>query len=232
MLAVLASTPAAAQISVSEMVVDLKPDQPLHDLVVGNVGDEIAYVQIDIIEILNPGTPEQSYIEGRPAAEAGLLTTPNRLVLNPGERAVVRIAPIERLTDRDRVYWVRVKPVVGAVESEQSVIHVLFGYDVLTIVRPPTATPSYTIERVGNRITARNDGNTMIEFAYGEQCDATGANCTPAPGKRLYAGIEWSAELPRDAPVISARRPARRGGWGLAMTISSIPPAGEVAAAG
>ena len=193
--------PARAQISVSEMVVDILPDHPLHDLIVGNVSDEVAYVQIDVIEILDPGTPEQTFIEGLNANEAGLLTTPSRLVLNPGDRALVRIAPITRLTDRDRVYWVRVRPVVGALESDESVIHVLFGYDVLTIVRPEQVNVSYTVERNGNRIHAVNTGNTMVELAYGEQCNAQGENCIPAPGKRLYAGLEWSAELPFDGPV-------------------------------
>jgi len=193
--------PALAQISVSEMVVDILPERPLHDLVVGNVGTEIAYVQIDVIEILDPGTPEQSFIEGQNANAAGLLTTPSRLVLNPGDRALVRIAPITRLTDRDRVYWVRVRPVVGALESQESVIHVLFGYDVLTIVRPELVNIAYTVERVGNRIHAVNNGNTMVELGYGEQCDAQGENCISAPGKRLYAGLDWSAELPVNGPV-------------------------------
>ena len=41
----------------------------------------------------------------------------------------------------------------------------------------------------------------MVELGYGEQCDAEGLNCIPAPGKRLYAGIDWSAELPVSGPV-------------------------------
>lgn len=200
-VACLIGRPADAQISVSEMVVDIMPDRPLHDLVVGNAGDEVAYVEVEVIEIVNPGTPEQTFIEGRAPAESGLLATPNRLVLNPGERALVRIAPVSRLPDRDRVYWVRVRPVVGAIESETSVIHVLFGYDVLTIVRPPTVEVAYSVERIGTTIRAVNHGNTMVELAYGEQCDAEGVNCVEAPGKRLYAGLEWSAELTRDAPV-------------------------------
>ena len=91
--------PAQAQISVSEMVVDIPPGRPLHDMIVGNVGDDIAYVQVDVIEIIDPGTPEQSFVEGQNANEAGLLTTPNRLVLNPGDRALVRIAPIKIALD-------------------------------------------------------------------------------------------------------------------------------------
>ena len=63
-LACLFGRAAQAQISVSEMVVDVPPDRPLHDLVVGNVGDDIASVQVEVIEILDPGTPEQSFVEG------------------------------------------------------------------------------------------------------------------------------------------------------------------------
>jgi len=197
----LAARPALAQISVSEMVIDILPDRPLHDLIVGNVGDEVAYVQIDIIEIVDPGTPEQTFVEGMDTAQAGLLATPNRLVLNAGERAVVRIAPVSRLENRDRVYWVRVKPVVGAIEADQSVIHVLFGYDVLTIVRPPELVLDYIVERTGTTIRAVNNGNTMVELAYGKQCASEEADCVNAPGKRLYAGLDWSAQLPIDGPV-------------------------------
>lgn len=193
---------ARAQISVSEMTVDIGPNQPLHDLVVGNPSDQTAYVEVEVIQINDPGGPNQTFVKGTNPGETGLLTTPNRLILKAGERAVVRIAPVKRDPDRDRVYWVRVKPVVGQLEAQQSVIRVLFGYDVLVIVRPPDPKPSFTVKRDGRTITATNTGNTMVELGYGQQCDADGTNCVSAPGKRLYAGLTWSAELPRDAPVV------------------------------
>ena len=47
------------------------------------------------------------------------------MVLGSGEQVLVRIAVVERPTDRDRVYRIRISPTVGGIESEENVIQLL-----------------------------------------------------------------------------------------------------------
>jgi hypothetical protein len=64
------------------------------------------------------------------------------------------------------------------------------------LVRPAAAHPSVTGTRTGNRLTLRNDGNVSVELVRGRQCDSSGKACRDLPGKRLYAGAQWTQTLP------------------------------------
>jgi hypothetical protein len=96
---------------------------------------------------------------------------------------------------------VTVKPVAGPLEAKDSALKILIGYDVLVLVRPAAPQPRLTGLRSGTSLTLRNDGNTSVELVGGRQCDAAHEHCTNLPGKRLYAGAQWSETLQLDGPV-------------------------------
>ncbi|MEG8040169.1 hypothetical protein QP166_12750 [Sphingomonas sp. LR60] len=123
----------------------------------------------------------------------GLLVTPQRIILQPGERRTVRIAAIGARRANDRVYRVTIKPVAGPVSSSVSAIKLLVGYDVLVIQRPATPAARIVGDRGAETLMLRNDGNTNAELYDGKLC--VGSDCHAIPSKRLYAGQSWSQPI-------------------------------------
>jgi P pilus assembly chaperone PapD len=201
-LALGAASLAQAEMVLSQVIVDLMPGKPLRDdIEVWNDGPERMYVAADPFEIRNPGTPQEQRVPAADPEQSGLLVAPQRLVLEPGERRLIRIAAIGERPAADRIYRVAIKPVAGAVTADRSALKVLVGYDTLVLVRPAEFTGDVTGQRAGKILTLANAGNTSQELFDGRQCDASGKDCRDLPAKRLYAGATWSQPVPFDTPV-------------------------------
>jgi len=188
---------ARADIVLSELIVELHPgDHGREDVEIWNRDKERAYVAVEPAEIVDPGRPDQSRHEDPDPEKLGLLVAPARMILEPGQRKLVRIATLGADTSREHVYRVTVKPVAGPLQSDSSGLKVLVGNDLLVLVRPTDSRPSVTGKRSGNSLTLHNDGNVSVELTNGRQCDSSGQKCADLPGKRLYAGADWTETLP------------------------------------
>jgi len=186
----------------SQVIVDLMPDKPARDdIEVWNDGPERMYVAADPFEIRNPGTAEEQRVPASDPEQSGLLVAPQKLVLEPGERRIVRVAALGDRPATDRVYRLSIRPVAGAVEADESALKVFVGYDALVLVRPAAFTGDVAGQRAGKTLTLTNAGNTAQELFAGRQCDASGKDCRDLPARRLYAGASWSQPLPFDTPV-------------------------------
>ena len=152
-------------------------------------------------EIVDAGLAGESRREEPDPEKLGLLVSPARMILEPGQRKLARVAAIAQGNDRERVYRVTVKPVAGPLEAKDSALKILIGYDVLVLVRPAAPRPMVTGLRTGTSLTLRNEGNTSVELVEGRQCDAARAHCASLPGKRLYAGAQWTETLQSEGPV-------------------------------
>ena len=128
-------------------------------------------------------------------AALGLLVTPQKMILEPGERRLVRIAAIAPRGAAERIYRVTVKPVIGDVSAASTALKILVGYDVLVIVRPSVMTGIVTGVRTGSRLDLTNAGTTNVELYDGKQCDVRGTACTTLPARRLYAGAAWGQPI-------------------------------------
>jgi P pilus assembly chaperone PapD len=191
------AAPVHAEMALSKVVVDFTSARPARDdIEITNSADEILYVSIEPAEIQNPGRPEERRVANPNPRELGLLISPNRLVLAPGERKVVRVSLLERPADRDRIYRVLVKPVIGEIVARQSALKLVVGYDVLVIARPENARPLLEVSRRGNAVEFRNIGNTNALLFNGRQCDEEETDCAELPSKRIYAGNTWQFQLP------------------------------------
>ena len=194
-------SPARAELVLSQLVVELKAGSKLRDdIEVWNNSPDRAYVAVEPSEIVNPGQKTEIRTQQRDPEKRGLLVSPARLILEPGQRKLVRVAVLSPSLERERVYRVTVKPVAGELASDQSGLKILVGYDVLVLARPADPQPRLTAERSGNLLTFRNEGNSSLELVDGRQCPAAG-KCIELPGKRLYAGAEWSEQLGSSLPV-------------------------------
>lgn len=189
--AFLAPAPARAQLILSELVVELDPaNGTRHDIEVQNNGAEILYVSVGAREVFGSGTPQISSREEPDPEKLGLLVSPGRMVLDSGKRKLLRVASLAQPSERERVYRVTVKPVVGQLSTESAGLKILLGYEVLVLVRPIAPQVQITGTRAANSLTLRNSGNASVEMMSGKQCDESGKNCQQLPGGRLYAGAE------------------------------------------
>ncbi|HYC94603.1 MAG TPA: fimbria/pilus periplasmic chaperone [Sphingomicrobium sp.] len=196
----LTAPPAAAELVVSQLIVEFKPGAPkASDIELSNDSPERSYVLVEAREIVNPGTPLERKVTSPDPAKLGLLVSPARFILEPQQRRTLRIATIGAPSERERVYRVTVKPVTGALDSSDTGLKLLVGYDLLVLARPATIRSEVRVARSGRELTLTNAGNASVELAEGQQCDEKGGACVKLPGKRLYAGASWTQTLPRAA---------------------------------
>ena len=193
---------ARAEMVLSKVVVELGEGRAASDdIEVWNDGPETIYVVAEPSEIVSPGTVAERRERVVDPTVSGLLVSPQRLVLQPGQRRQVRIAHVLAQPARDRVYRVTIKPVAGALVARGDAVKVFVGYDVLAIVRSAKVAGEVKGVRVGRTLRFENSTNTSWEIYDGRQCDASGRDCIALPATRLYSGAEWKVELGRDTRV-------------------------------
>lgn len=193
---------AHAELVLSQIVVDLAPGQPARqDIEAFNDGEEPLYVSAEPFEILDPGTEQQRREPATNPEQSGILVTPQKLVLEPGERRLIRIAATAPRGPIDRVYRVTIKPEAGDVSANTDALKVYVGYDALVLYRPEQITGQVDGQRSGTELVLTNRSNTAQELFEGEQCDASGRNCQALPARRLYPGVAWTQSLPYQTAV-------------------------------
>jgi P pilus assembly chaperone PapD len=196
----LAATPAFAELVLSELIVDLQPGKSQRDdIEVWNNSPERAFVAIEPREIIDPSLPTQSVRAESDPEKLGILVSPARMILEPDQRKLVRIATLRPAGNKEHVYRVTIKPVVGRIASDATGLKLLIGYDVLVLVRPLQPLPNVIATRKGNELMFRNAGNVSVEMIDGRQCNINHQQCSELPGKRLYPGATWSVQLQSDA---------------------------------
>lgn len=189
------TAPASADLVVSQLIVELGADRKTSDVEIFNDSKERSYVVIEPKEVMGAGTPAEQRVAKPDPKELGLLVSANRMILEPGQRKLLRLAMVGGPGEKERVYRVAVKPVVGDVSGSATGLKVLVGYDMLVLSRPATiGEPAIVAERQGRKLTLTNRGNSSVELGEGKHCRTEG-NCTSLPGKRLYAGMSWTQDV-------------------------------------
>lgn len=190
---------------VSNVILHFEPGETTRqDIEIENTGDETMYVEVRPHRVLNPGTENEQREFIADPRESGLLVTPNRLVLPPHGRKLLRFVNLKPGSNSERVYRVAVTPVVGELEARASGLKILIGYEVLVLAQPSQPEPKLIGNRRGQQMLFRNDGNTNIFLREGRQCpsdDAAEVDCAVLGAKRLYPGNEWQLDLPYDRPL-------------------------------
>jgi len=200
-VAFMVALPAYGEMRLDKVIVDFSDGATRRDdIEVTNGGKEVMYVSVAPAEIVRPGLEGQERRTYRAPMEMGMLVSPTRMILEPGQSKPVRLSILKPPEERDRIYRVKIAPVVGQTIATRSGLRVLVGYDVLVIVRPKNAKPEIVGERDGRKLTLRNTGNTNALLIGGKQCDES-KKCVDLPTTRLYAGTTWTVDLPRDAPA-------------------------------
>lgn len=179
------------------------------DVEIRNPDQEPLYVEVEIMEILNPGTDKEEKKMLTNPKESGLLVTPNRLAVQPGAKQMIRVVNLKGAGDKEKVYRINLKPVAADIEAEQTAIKILVGYQLLVLVAPAKPEPKIESVREGKKLILTNKGNVNILLSRGTQCakllepkpaDAK-EECDEMPIRRLYPGNSMEVELKYDTPV-------------------------------
>lgn len=207
-LLALAALPVHAAMLVDRSIVAFKPgDPPRQDVMVMNDGKEPLYVEVEVLEVQNPGTAQEQRVVVTDPEKITLLATPRRFMVEPQGRRPLRLVNQQPRATAERVYRVNIKPAVGKLEADDEsnamAVKVVVGYQVLVLVSPAQAREALEVRRNGRTAVFRNTGNTNILLFNGQQCPAAQApeaDCRSLPDHRLYPGNEWKQELPFDQP--------------------------------
>ena len=192
---------ANAEISLSQIIVDLAPTDPLtRDVEVSNIGTDTAYVEVTVFQITNPGQYPMTREGAKNPAELGLVATPTKLVLGPDSRRLIRLILLNPADEKERVWRVTVVPKVGELSDERTGVKVIVGYEILVFQRPKVMNFNLKLERQGKVLVASNLGNTNVLIPTITQCSAPTA-CLKATGTRIYPGRSEKIALPADAAV-------------------------------
>lgn len=194
---------SSADMYVDRSIVIFPPDSaPRQDVKVTNSDEEIMYIQVEVLKVLNPGSENEERIKVTDPKALKLLATPNKLIIPPGGQKLIRIVNLSPETTEERVYRINVTPIVPPLEDDVSQLRIVVAYQILTIVQPSAPESRLIASRTGKRILFSNNGNSNILLSEGRQCDQTTADkCQTLESRRLYAGNSWELELPYDAPV-------------------------------
>ena len=203
--------PAHANLVLDKVIVDLGPDQlPRDDIELFNEGSERMYVLVEPFLVRNPDTEAEERVLRAVDDVSDLLVSPRRLVLDAGERRLVRLAIIGDRPSEEQIFRVRIRPVVGEVETVASGLQVLVGYDTLVIVRPDAIVGELEVTRDIGHITVVNRSNASQEFYDGRICNSDDSKCTDLSPNRLYPGEVWQIDADETASVSYTRVVAGR----------------------
>ncbi len=199
------AAPAFAKLVVNKNIVVIGAEgRPRADIELRNIGDEVLYVAVDPARIEQPGTDAQDRVSPSDPRELGLLVTPRKLVLQPGDRKIIRMTLLKKPQETDDVYRVLVEPKASGFESDTQgmKIKIMVGYDILVLATPPNPSSNLTVERDGTVLHITNNGNSNALLYDGQQCDAQLDQCKQLPVKRIYPGTRYDMELPyADTPA-------------------------------
>jgi len=195
----LLAQPALAGMSLDKIIVYLD-DSPnaRDDILVSNPDEETLYLQTEIYRVDNPGLPDEKRVRVVDPKEFKLLVSPARAVLTSGEQRRFRLMPLERNLDKEKVYRVTFKPVVGDIKTDKTALKILVAYQALVFVQPKEGTYNLQLEKEGGQWLLKNTGNINVEVSDVQYCQGE-AGCRPLElSGRLYAG----ASLPIKEEII------------------------------
>ena len=196
---------AQADMVLNKSILYFEPGQANHqDVEIENVGKDPLYIKVTPKVVRNPGTDEQVRESYDDPTKAGLLVSPNKLVVAPGGRKLLRFVNLNPNPDKEHVYRVSVSPVIGELAGNQSGVKIVIAYEVLVLVHPNGGTFDLVYKRSHDMLEVENKGTRNVLLREGVQCPegiTDEEQCTHLPGKRLYPGNRWQIELPHDLPV-------------------------------
>lgn len=200
---------ADATMRLDRTIVRFDPRGPdRQDVIVFNPDTETMYVEVEVLDVINPGTASEEHIRIIDPRGMDLIASPRKMVVQPGGRKLLRLVNLGGHGDVERIFRVNVKPVPGEMVAHRSAIKVLVGFQLLVIVPPAEPVVDLVSDWRSGRLEFENRGTTNVLVYRGVQCrreqdldDRDTGDCRQIVGIRLYPGNDWVPDLPFDTPV-------------------------------
>lgn len=186
---------AAASIAVDRSIIYLTANQlPRQDVLVYNYGQQKAYVETAVFEVIDPGTPEEKLQKTTNLADLKLLVSPQKMTISPDSHKRVRFSYLGDHA-RERVFRINITPIIGKVISKTTAVKLVVAYQILLIVTPDNAQADIVCKRQKGHLLFTNNGNTNVLMTKARICqtrDTPSDECKEAQvSKRLYAKNTW-----------------------------------------
>ncbi|WP_179957464.1 fimbrial biogenesis chaperone [Exilibacterium tricleocarpae] len=209
-VALLGLSPAVSHaMYLDRSIVEFLPgESPRQDVRVINDTDEQLYVQVDVLDVKNPGTDAESRDRVTDPDSIRLLVTPTKLIVPPKSSKIVRMVNLDEQLNAEKVYRVNFTPILPPLQEDAgSKVRLVVAYQVLVLAAPKNPRHNLVAQRQGKTLTLTNTGNSYVMVTEGKQCAAspTGGEqndaCHNLNARRLYPGNTYQAELPYDSPL-------------------------------
>lgn len=193
-----------AEIMLDRSIVDFKAGEPpRQDIVVSNLSDETAYVKVEILEVLKPGSPDEERRAVTNLDDIQFVASPAKLAIPAKGRKQVRLVNLAP-PGEEKVYRINFTPVLPPLAPEEGVgVRIIVSYQVLALIHPAEPREDLRVHREGKTLHFSNAGNSYALISDVKQCDRSGEGCREdIGGIRLYGGNDYTLELPyADTPV-------------------------------
>ncbi|MNV35566.1 hypothetical protein D3C71_1270140 [compost metagenome] len=189
----LLAAPAYANMSVHPMRLPVQ-DARGGQIRVHSQTPRVQYVQLRVLHLLDPATPDEREVDVEPGALQGIAVTPGKFVLAGGGNRLVRVIPLASVEEEAayRVYFEGVRPPseidVGEEEEGASAnIGVNLIWGALVHVIPAQPVPDMRIDGT----TLHNTGNVRLGVTAVQECDAQGQCIKHDIDHSVYPGVHF-----------------------------------------
>ena len=196
-----------AGINVDRTIINFPADQaPRQDIIVSNQGDEVAYVKVEVLEVINPGEKNEERRLLNNLEDITFVASPAKLVIPAKGRKQVRLVNLAA-PDKEKVYRINFTPVEPPLAKAEGMgVRILVAYQVLALIHPAEPLEALDITVEDKTLIVNNKGNSYALITNLKQCDDKGENCQDDIGsKRLYAGNTHRFQLPFENTEVSFR---------------------------
>lgn len=188
--------PVWAAMSLDKIILYLE-DKPnsREDIVVTNPDNETLYLQTEIYRVDNPGQPDEKRVRVIDPKDFKLLVSPSKAVIPAGEQKRFRLMSLEQGLDKEKVYRVTFKPVVGDIKTDRTALKILVAYQALIFIQPDSGQYKLSLEHsAGDKLAIANSGNVNVEVSDIQYCKSP-TQCAPVEqAGRIYSGAKLSVE--------------------------------------
>lgn len=196
LLLALVANPAFAAMSLDKIILYLQ-DKPnsREDIVVTNPDQETLYLQTEIYRVDNPGRPDEKRVRVVDPKDFKLLVSPSKAIIPAGEQKRFRLMSLEQNLEKEKVYRVTFRPVVGDIKSDQTALKILVAYQALVFVQPQSGTYQLSLSKATkDKLSIANTGNVNVEVSGMQYCPASGQCKSIEQGGRVYGGAELAVD--------------------------------------
>ncbi|HIC8841112.1 TPA: hypothetical protein ACW72W_001981 [Aeromonas veronii] len=196
---------ASSDISVGTLYDYLSAEKNTQLKRVRNLGDETAFVKINLAEIVygDDGQPKEQSLPEEGVRQ--LVTSPSRLIIPAGGSLATRFIYMgER--ERERYFRVRFVPVkpqgdeITTLSLNQQVsagVSIMTGFGTILFVAPKEPRYDTRIDRDNGALYVENRGNATVILDYLELCDKKETSCSQPEKVHLLPGVK--KRLSKDA---------------------------------